>query len=388
MSKPKDLRKKIPDAVRLELWVKAGGRCQMKHCNKPVYEHGMTLAKGNFAEVAHIIGAKKAGPRGNQDSEELQISFSNLMLLCKDCHKLVDTYEKQYGADLLRQWKREHEERIEFLTGIPPQIPGSTILRFQINIRDRIIGISDEAMYCAMFEMEPPKFPADKKGISIIDTQFDMDGDESYWEKFAQDRIANKIRFLLDQGIGDQKVNHLSVFGIGPIPLLIFLGKCIGDTIQADIFHPNRKINDTNLTWSWPKTHSGNLPVFQEQILIDRPNAKNVALILEISDRIAPDKYESFVQEDFAVYKIFVEDPSIYLIESSAQIEAFSRVYRQMLNTLQATHGVNCHIFLLPAIPASIAIECGRVLLPTKDPNIYACQMQKDRTFKRVLQLN
>jgi len=57
-------RKSIPLTTRLKLWIKAGGRCQFKHCNKPVYEHGMTLQDGNFADIAHIIGAKKSAARG------------------------------------------------------------------------------------------------------------------------------------------------------------------------------------------------------------------------------------------------------------------------------------------------------------------------------------
>jgi hypothetical protein len=367
--------------------VKAGGRCQLKHCNKPVYQHGMTLADGNFADVAHIIGASKVGPRGNADSENLQVDPANLMLLCKDCHKLIDTYEEKYGADLLRQWKREHEERIEILTSISPQIPRSTILRFQVNIGKRIIGIADEAMYNAMFDQDPPKYPVDKKGISIVETKFDLYGEEAYWEKFAQDRIANKLRFHLDTGIEDQPIRHLSIFGIGPMPLLMYLGKCIGDTIQADIYHANRNISDTNKTWSWNKKSSGNLDSFKSQTIVDCPTSKNIALILEISDQLALDKYADFQQEEFAIYKISVDQPSIHFIESSSQIEAFSRVFRQLLNYIQAVHGVDGHVFLLPAIPASIAIECGRVLLPTKDPHIYVCQMQKNRKFKRVLQL-
>jgi hypothetical protein len=44
---------------------------------------------------------------------------------------------------------------------------------------------------------------------------------------------------------------------------------------------------------------------------------------------------------------------------------------------------------LAPAIPVSFAIECGRVILPTKDPEILVCEYHKESGgFKRVLQVN
>ncbi len=64
-------RKSIPDATKLQLWVKSAGRCQFKGCNTPVWYNGLTLSEGNFAEVAHIIGSSKDGPRGTDQSEEL-----------------------------------------------------------------------------------------------------------------------------------------------------------------------------------------------------------------------------------------------------------------------------------------------------------------------------
>ena len=100
-------RKNIHKHTRLKLWIKSGGRCQFKHCNKQVWRHSITLSDGNFSEVAHIIGAKKGGPRGNDTSEELQIDYDNLMLVCKECHKLIDSYEEQYGSDILKKWKKE-----------------------------------------------------------------------------------------------------------------------------------------------------------------------------------------------------------------------------------------------------------------------------------------
>lgn len=380
-------RKNISQATRLKLWVKSGGRCQFKHCNKPVYEHGMTLQDGNFADVAHIIGAKKNAARGGEQSEELEVEFSNLMLLCKDCHKLIDDNEDDYDVETLRRWKQEHEDRIEVLTGISPETPRSTILKVQVNIGDRLIGIADEAMFNAMFSQDPPKFPLDKKGISIKETDFDRTADEVHWQKFAETRIKNKIDRHLEEGIDGASVKHLSIFAIAPMPLLMYLGKCVGDTIQADIYQSHRDIEDTNKSWSWKGREAQPL-----NIKVEYPRGEkggNVALVISMSDHIEADKYEDFVHQGFAVYKMFVEKPSVHLIQASSHIEEFSRSLRDLLNLIQKNHGKNCNIYILPAVAVSIGVQIGRSLLPTKDPNIFACEIQQpEKVFKRVLRLN
>ena len=61
-------------------------------------------------------------------------------------------------------------------------------------------------------------------------------------------------------------------------------------------------------------------------------------------------------------------------MKNPKQLEHFSYEYRRLLNQVQAAHGHRCKVFILPAVPVSIAVECGRVLLPTKDPDIFACE--------------
>lgn len=380
-------RKNISSATRLKLWVKSGGRCQFKHCNKPVYEHGMTLQGGNYGDVAHIIGAKRNAARGGELSEDLEVEFSNLMLLCKDCHKLIDDNEDDYDVETLIKWKQEHEDRIEVLTGISPETPRSTILKLQVNIGDRLIGIADEAMFNAMFSQDPPKFPLDKKGISIRETDFERTADEVHWQKFAELKIKAKIDRHLEEGIDGVAVKHLSIFAIAPMPLLMYLGKCVGDTIQADIYQSHRDIVDTNKSWSWKGREVQPL-----NINIEYPESgkvENIALVIALSDHIEADKYEDFIQRGFAVYKMLVEKPSPHLIQSPSHIEEFSRSFRNLLNLIQKDHGKNCSIYLLPAVGVSIGIQIGRSLLPTKDPNIFVCEIQQpEKFFKRVLRLN
>lgn len=376
-------RKNIPDTVKLKLWVKSAGRCEFKGCNTPVWHNGLTLSEGNFAQVAHIIGSSLEGPRGNEQSEELQIDFSNLMLLCQRCHKEIDDNPGKYPIKLLKNWKQEHENRIEIQTSYPEDIHKSTVLTFSINIGDRITPINFEAVRNAMF----PKYPTDFKGIKIEEADFDRSGEEPYWQSFAETKIKRKLSRAFEEGADDVKIKHLSVFGIAPMPLLMFLGKCIGDTIPCDLYQSHRNIENTNKTWSWREIANRGATY---SIICEREAQGDVVLLkLAISDTINEDKYLALLSDNVTIYQIAASEQSPHFLKSKKQLELFSYEYRKLLNLIQAKHGKNCKVLILPAVPISIAIECGRVILPTKDPEIYVCEYYKDdKGYQKVLRIN
>ncbi|GAA1560431.1 hypothetical protein [Kribbella lupini] len=94
-----------------------------------VLERGVPVCVG---EVAHIVGARSSGPRGDEDVEDRD-AFDNLLLLCGRHHKVIDAPQSQdlYPVALLRGWKRDRERdvdpagRAEFdqLTDLPRQLP-------------------------------------------------------------------------------------------------------------------------------------------------------------------------------------------------------------------------------------------------------------------------
>lgn len=383
-SKSKITRKNVPLHTKLKLFGKSAGRCEFSGCNKLVWRNNLTLTDGNFGEVAHIIPVSQGGPRGNEKSANLQIEFSNLMLLCQQCHKEVDDNPDKYPPELLSKWKWKHEDRIEIQTRHPEDIHKSTVLLFSVNIGDRIVGINPEAYRNAMF----PKYPTDKKGISITKTNFDGHSDLEYWQVFASE-IQRKVKWSFEEGIDEEKIKHLSVFAIGPMPLLMFLGKCIGDTIPADLYQSHRNIDDTNQTWSWPKEEENTETRYIVNPLRINKKDRNVVIVLSLSGKIDSGRYERLESEGFSIYEITIEEPSIYFLKSRKQLEGFSREYRKLLNEIQTTHGDSCQISIIPAVPAPIAVECGRVLLPKSDPEIFVYEYDdsQDR-FRRVLKIN
>lgn len=99
------------------LWGVAAGRCEFQGCNKTLYEHKVTKEEGNYAENAHIEAVSEGGARYKVlMTEEALNCIDNLMLLCPECHKYIDEHEEDYTAEILKDMKKKHENRVKKVT--------------------------------------------------------------------------------------------------------------------------------------------------------------------------------------------------------------------------------------------------------------------------------
>ncbi len=153
----------IPWPTKLVLFVLAGGRCEFNGCNRYLLEHELTTQKCIVAEAAHLVAFSEKGARGDTQPRPADIhDVSNLMLLCHDCHKLIDDQPERYTVAILRNYKSVHEERIRLVTGLGPD-QKTTIVQLKANIRDQTVAIPA----AQIIEAVSPRYPRDTKGFVI-----------------------------------------------------------------------------------------------------------------------------------------------------------------------------------------------------------------------------
>jgi hypothetical protein len=69
--------------------------------------------------MAHVFSASNEGPRANSTlSEAERGDYKNLILLCANCHTMVDKAEKEFPDSMLVQWKQGHRQRIDEAFGV------------------------------------------------------------------------------------------------------------------------------------------------------------------------------------------------------------------------------------------------------------------------------
>jgi hypothetical protein len=107
------------EPTRRRLWADSAGYCGNPECLTRLFVEDPGGRDVHFAEAAHIIAASDDGPRGaTAASAEERGAWSNLLLLCANCHTLVDKSAAAYPADLLLDWKRSRIEKTEQALGV------------------------------------------------------------------------------------------------------------------------------------------------------------------------------------------------------------------------------------------------------------------------------
>lgn len=359
----------IKPLTRLTLFVRSGGRCEFDGCNKFLLEHHLTLTEGNFSQVAHIVAFSQDGPRGDSARRPKSVNdIANLMLLCPACHKLVDDNPEKYPVPVLEGYKRRHEERIHHLTGLGPDLK-TTI----VQLKTRIAGQTVTIPITQVMKAITPRYPLDAKGYVIDLTAFENDGAD--FIATAQREIEQKIARLYEPGLDLAETRHISLFALAPIPLLMFLGSRLSNKVEVELYQRHRDTED----WTW-KTDGA--PVeYQFSKVRDGTDTRKVALLLSLSGKISLDTLPSEIDGRFTVYELTLahREPAPTFLRRREDLANFKQTYQTALRAMSRAHPQAEAIHVFPAMPAPIAVLCGRERLPKIDPKFLVYDNDKRR---------
>jgi hypothetical protein len=348
----------IPCGTQAMLYALAAGRCEFRGCNKLLLEHHLTLKDGNFAQMAHVYAFSKAGPRGKvegrpQDPHRL----GNLMLLCPECHKQIDAAAKDFPVDLLKEYKREHEDRIHHV-GDLRQDSRTVVLQ----LKSKIGGEAVEIPLTDVSRAVAPRWPKDRRGIVIDLTT--IDDRHGGFMKLAADEISKTVDRLYEPGMDADQVRHLSVFALAPMPLLMHLGNRLSNKIPADLYQRHRDTKD----WLWK---SDGAPVaYEERVLRRGTDASRVALLMSLSGPIDPLRLPANIDATFTVVELTLkgQDPNPDFLRRRDDLTAFATAYRRTLARIVKEHPAAAELHLFPAVPAPVAVACGYEPLKKAQP--------------------
>ena len=99
------------------LFAASAGYCQNPGCSNELFidASGKSI---HVAEMAHVFAANDGGPRTNRALSEVERgSFENLVMLCANCHTMVDKAPEPFPDSTMLKWKREHANKLEALFG-------------------------------------------------------------------------------------------------------------------------------------------------------------------------------------------------------------------------------------------------------------------------------
>ncbi len=368
---------KAPQKVQSALWARAAGRCQDRGCNQDLVGD---LISGNddalFGFIAHIVADSAIGPRGDPvRSPKLAKSLDNLMLLCSVHHKLIDVDDlDDHPEPLLLAMKAEHEARVALLAGIDED-RASHVLRFGASIGTNEALVSTRAIFTAM---PPDDHPASQQTIALEMTGHAFtDADPAFWA-LQQVNMQRNFAARVAGRIERQEVRHLSVFALAPQPLLIELGRLLAHIVPMVVHQRHRE----PATWAWQRD-CPTIRYRRDEPARDRTGP--VALKLGVSATITDDRIKRVLGEEAAIWSLCAGAPHNDIVRCPEDQAAYRKALRSFFDAIKARHGDTVTVHVFPALPASLAVETGRVWMPKADPELRIYEQQREKGFVPAL---
>ncbi len=206
-----------------------------------------------------------------------------------------------------------------------------------------------------------PRYPADRRGHVIDITPFHDEG-SSFGA--ARMEVRRRIERLYEPGMDADKVRHISVFALAPIPMLVYLGARLSNKIPVDLYQRHRDTKD----WAWK--HDGDPVNYMIRTVREGRDASKVAVVLPLSGAISRDRLPASIDDNFTVYELALDGraPSTDFLRRRDDLIRFESVYRELLASIELRHPRVELIHLFPAVPAPVAIACGHHLLQKVHP--------------------
>lgn len=381
----------VTEAVRRYVWVRCGGRCVI--CTRYLLLEHLDdgTAVRQIGEVAHIAGESEAGPRGSSEvPPEERNDPPNLILLCPNDHRGADKLrleDPKYTEAFLHALKTRHEAFIEHVTGLREE-RSTTVLRMGAMVRDRpgVVTRSEAATVVMTQGERVPRHRADPYGVgdNIDLTVLGETIDSGYWASGMQ--LMDKVVERVHRDAADDGTDHVSVFAIALVPLLVALGNKLDDTLAADIYERHRSTD----SWAW----NDDRPVVEfapapfDEVGADTDEA---ILIVNGSGTIQRDELPRELNE-LPVFTIGPSDgstPGTDTFEAKATLGSFDEAVRTLFAALEldsATKAIR-RLHLFAAVPVSAAVTIGRRLPVDNAAPHLALYHRTDNTYAYAFDL-
>lgn len=376
-------RGNIKSSVRIAVWARAGGCCVM--CSASLLGAARTfLHTVLVGELAHNVGATATpgSPRGLAEDLIEREAEENLLLLCHSCHRLIDNedHAPYFTTDRLRDLKTRHEDRVRVAAtsgGLRRTAPvrvgglvrGATAFASQRQAADALLA----AGYLGLAD-----------GRWQGDFACHMAGDpsrSSYWLA-AQEAIDHTLA-LVEQAVASGGVDHLSIFAIAPIPLLVYLGSRLDDKTDTRLYQKHR---DGDQGWRWDET--AEIHGFTPRAAIDSTAAGEVVLAASLTAEVQRSKLPEPLQE-LPYFEIRPEGDLFGpgLVSHPDTLRNFADCWRSLLAEVETTCPRATRWHLVAATPLSAAIEMGRAFMRGAQPPVEVYERQND-TYVRAVEVN
>ncbi len=196
--------------------------------------------------------------------------------------------------------------------------------------------------------------------LSLSNSILDQQNGDTYWESERKALICNfsrKVIPLLEDG------GSFSVFGLAPIPLLIFYGNLFANRPNIDVY----QLKKNPSSWEW-ENNDTKLNI-STTWLSNFAHASEAAIMLSFSGKVNIANVNNTIDTaSLPTVELSIENPYDDFLRSKQQLDEFLIEFRKIKSKLLELGVKQIHLFA--AIPISFAISIGQAYNPNYDANL------------------
>ncbi len=393
-------RPRLSEIEKRRVWVRSGGRCAI--CNRDLLDGGLTCEPVSLGELAHIVGQQQTtgSPRGLTAYPKSKRDLAdNILLACGECHSEIDDARTLdlFTVEKLTAAKRDHEERIKHVTGLRGD-QRTVVLRMIGQLRGRPLELAQrtavEAVLASSDRFPYFRLSYDRLGVEIDlrslpgelptsgATQSGEPAPTTEYYDAAKAAIDNVVDNVLNDGLTKGHVTHVSVFAWTRLPLLVYLGRKLGDGYSVDIYQ-RHQVRDS---WAWPS--SLNESTQFEFETPDGSSGTQAVLLASVSGTVHQNEVPTNLQH-LPVFRVRAIGRTAEggIIDSRSTLTNFQVVLRKFFGELERQHKNIKRLHLFGALPMSAAIALGRIRDPIIQPSVVTYDRVEYGVYERAIEI-
>lgn len=342
------------------LWGRSAGRCAVPECRIELFadatEYDPIVVIG---EIAHMAAAADGGPRAEVQLEGAKRNdYDNLILLCQNCHAVIDGQSGSYPVERIKLLKTAHELWVR--NSLPERGKSRTgwsglSLRgdHPMDLATANAAISPDFIRGKIQELRIASEPEDWAAV--------------------RNEIAGCTQALLAGA--DPFDFRLAVFPLAPVSACISLGYDLTNRPHVKLFQYHRD----DRSWAWPNLAMSPPDLFTDGLDEADLTCTDVVFAFHLSATVRDEDFPEIPGHAPRVH-VRAAQPATDWLKHPAQLRnlasasryCFERAHQQFPNASR------WHILYAGPAPGGVAV--GQQCNPTTSPAVHLYEFRAQRT--------
>lgn len=379
----------ITEKTAQKVWADAGARCMFEGCSRDLSEVPLWTKAARVGYLAHIVASDPSGPRGSQaDSHRLANVPDNIMLMCDEHHRLIDSFAPFfYTAEILNEMRQVHRDIVRsYLDSLAfPRIKAVTL---HANLANVPTYFHDseliEAIVASKRAMEPGVIHYVRRKAQRDDRHL-----PEFWPQYLREH-ENDIRQLVSgfNASSGAHVENLAIFPLHHIPTLVLGGRVMGEAQAIQLFQYDKE----RKSWAWDSKNNAHPPDSFSVGPLPPDRIEEVLITLELSASLDEDALPDGLKEAIdtgrvAWIRVTTSKTGFNCIGHPDDLDQFSLAARKAIVHAQDFMRVR-KVHLIAVSPASTVFRFGQMLQAGHHPEcIVYDRASRDHQFVPALSI-